>query len=216
MKKAIMVLVCCLVLALTMWAAEEKKIKEPVQHRWSFVGALGAADSGFDNVMVDIGVEFRASRNVAFQLVANNHFSDRRRYYDPFYYPYGGGFFGYSPGNVSVGLDANALHGISLYSVYRFSLSEKWAFFTKAGLNVTFYSRWEPSETVGYYEKYSKNGLAGAAGMGLELALSKRAGLLLGSTYKRFIREISNLGPDDPSAGLDWFKFYVGLYYRFK
>lgn len=218
MKLNVKLKIICLMLCvclLTPWLAaqEEVKVSREKIHHWSAMGALGGADSGFNNVMVDLGVEFQFSKSLAVQFLANSHFSDERRYYD-YYYPYGS-FVGYTPGGVSVGLDFNSLHGFTFFGVHKLKLSKKVKFFTKAGINVTFYSQWDVTPD-GYYTENKKSGLGGAIGAGLDYKLADKIGLLLGSTYKRLIREVSNLKPHDPDTNLDWFKFYIGLYYRFK
>lgn len=216
MKLKLLCLIVCIGMVLPGLAAAKEDVETSSYDgpHWRILGALGGADSGFNNVMVDLGIEFSFSKNLGLQLLANNHFSDQRRYYD-YYYPYGGGFVGYNPNGVSVGLDFNTLHGFTLFGVHKFKLSKSIKWFSKAGINVTFYSQWDVT-IDGVYTKNKKSGLGGAVGTGLEYQLADRVGLILGTTYKRLIREVSNLKPDDPDTNLDWFKFYIGLYYRFK
>ncbi|MCP5053239.1 MAG: hypothetical protein GY940_39100 [bacterium] len=183
------------------------------ENKINIVASLGLSGSGFlDEVLIDLGVEFKLAGPLYVQIVANSHLDDDRRYggyYDPFYSPYY-----YGGRNVSVGLSANALHGVSSYGVLKTNLSRKVILFGKAGVHAMFYSKYDYSASFDYLTKRSTNGFGFAGGAGMEFTLGKRAAVTLGTTYKVLFDRRSDWHPDQ--SRINWFKFYAGGYYRVK
>ena len=100
-----------------------------------------------------------------------------------------------------LGVDYTLL-GANLYGVFKFTSSENFNIFIKAGLNMTGLKT--KGKFLGVPATSSQTKLGAGMGLGLELMLSEKWGLLFGGTYKILIADSSP----------NWLKLYGGIIYR--
>jgi hypothetical protein len=194
--------------------AKKKRGKNFNENKVNVVGAFGVSSSRFsEEVMIDLGLEFRLGGPFFLQVLANSHIGEDRyydRYYDPFYSPYTyyGGNYG------SVGLSLNTLHGVSTYGMVKTGMSRHLVFYLKGGISYTFYTDDNYSRRQGVYFRRKINGMGVGGGAGLEYIIGKRFAVSLGGTYKKLIT--GNTVPAGSIDGLDWLKFHLGAFFRLK
>jgi hypothetical protein len=187
--------------------------KTGAKNRINILGSLGIATSEIEEPLIDVGIEFQLGQGLYLRLEVNSHLSSGDNYYYDYYGP--GYYDWYYPG---VGRnEGTILHGLSTSGVYKVPLSKKLRFFIQAGLNYMFYWRDVYDNVYFTWRRVKKNGPGVAFGSGFELDLSGKIGLIGGGIYRKLFKEEAQWHPDIPPAGQpDWFKIYVGFYYKVK
>jgi hypothetical protein len=181
--------------------AAEKKIY--------FFGALGTATEPFDEVLMDVGVEFQLAGGLYVQFLANSRIDSSGDYYYPYYYH---PTYIY-PSIVDIAISFSSLYGLDAYWVYKAPVSKRVNLFGKAGVTYMFYSKYYYLEEDDTPVKVSRNGLG--AGAGLELKLGERLNLVFGGNYEILFgrkSSVPNLGGEKKNTS--WTKFYIGFNYR--
>lgn len=192
----------------------------------SLVGSLGMATGNIEGLIVNLGIEMEVFQHFYAQVSFDNFFA-------------GGSTMAYSrDGQVSFPQTMHTrVFGMNLLGTFKFPLSRRVEWFTKAGLSYTRRSRYFYDDyyygNYGYYGNgyggyygydpgyYSmeetapmRTGLAYALGTGIEHRLTEKLGLIVGGTYESlFDQTLSAEEVDKPGH---WVKFYVGVTYRMK
>jgi hypothetical protein len=203
MRRIALMILIFIIFTMSVNGAKNKEI--------NILAAVGGTDAVFEDAMIDLGLELQLTRLFYFQVVANSHLEDNNRYYYPYYGSYGG--IGYGGNSVAVGLNFNALHGISTYGLIKGSVARRLEFYAKGGLNITFYTRYD-SISGFQSRKESTTGFGAGFGTGVDYKLTEKIGLVVGTTYKFLFKRQSEVGPEN--SRIDWFKYFIGLSYKIK
>lgn len=150
----------------------------------SVFAGVGYTFSDYDGPVLDFGLEMQFARHLFAQVILDY-------YLNPL------------PDDEDItGLDYTLI-GFNLYGVYKFTASEKFNVFVKGGFHMTGIKA--KGEYFGVPATTSQTKFGAGAGLGMELMLSEKWGLLFGGTYKILFADTS------PS----WIKLYGGILYRF-
>jgi len=199
MKKTICVttvLILFFTLSPIMTSASDKKI--------SVFGAAGMASAPFDELLIDLGVDFQLTGGLYAEFMVNTHIGESD--YNGFFYD----SFNYN-GDYFMAESPTVLHGVTANFVYKIPLSRRLKFFGKIGAGYLFYSRVYPINEYNY-TRNSNDGLDGAIGGGFELFMNERTNLIIGSSYEFLLNRDTTAQQNETS----WIKFYIGANFFIK
>ncbi len=147
-----------------------------------FMGT-GFAASSLQGPFIEVGAEIPVKKFFYLQGVADYYFSPDGK-----------------------GVKDDSAYGVSLYTVFKFELSNRWGIYIKAGPNYTIHNTREYAFGVDYPVKDANAGFG--AGLGFHYILAHRLYLQFGATAKATMVD----GKLDISDSY-WFKFYCGFRY---
>jgi hypothetical protein len=190
----------------------------------NLVGTAGMATGNTERLIVNVGIEIEVFRHFYAQFSFDNFLA-----WDSLTGYYGrDGRIGITP------TVRTQVFGVNLLATYKLALSRRLAWFAKAGLALTFHSRYYYDnynyDGFGYYgyggyDYYprgnfqdnggpTRTGPAYALGTGLEHRLSDKLALIGGATYESLFDQTPAV--DESGARGDWVKLYIGFNYRLR
>ncbi len=203
MKKTASITIFLICFLFCLFFANEFNELPAAEKKVNLVGTLGSADAPFDQLLMDVGIEFQLTGGLYAQLLANTQMDDENDYY----YPYIIDSYSYHP---SIALSFGSVYGFNAFGVYKAPISKKVRLFGKVGLTYLFYSKYyqDKDATVKLY----RNGLGAGIGTGVEISLAQRFALVIGGSHELlFDRNSSTTTLNQEKHNTSWTKFYVGM-----
>lgn len=158
-------------------------LKSADRRELSLFAGTGVASTSLKGVFVEIGAEIPIKKRFYLQGVADYYFA---------------------PDGKNVKDDS--AYGISLYTVLKFELSNRWGIYVKAGPTYTIHNTREYAFGVNYPVKNANVGFG--AGLGFHYILAHRLYIQFGATAKATMVD-GKLNINDSY----WFKFYCTFRY---
>jgi hypothetical protein len=188
------------------------------------VGTVGMATGNTQRLIVNLGVEMEVLRHF-FAQVSFDNFIDWNSLT---------GHYSSRDGQISlVPAVRTRVFGINLLGSFKLPLTQRSAWFAKAGFAFSFHSRDSYDnyyyDDFGYYgddsdyysrsylhadESQARTGLAYALGTGIEYRLSDKLAVIGGGIYESLFDQTSSAWEEGKNG--DWVKLYVGFSYRLR
>lgn len=149
----------------------------------SLFAGTGLGTASLKGPFVEIGAEMPLKKKLYMQAVAEYYFSPDGK-----------------------GVKDDSAYGISLYTVFKFELSNRWGVYVKAGPNYTIHNTREYAFGVDYPVKNANAGFG--AGLGFHYIMAHRLYFQLGVTAKATMVD-GKININDSY----WFKFYCSFRY---